>query len=73
MPVKEGKLFFSKINVHKSLPERMPVITSNVKFFEMSSGSLQEGDGHRSGYPAPLYLQQSMDSEVQFSILLHYM
>jgi len=30
-------------------------MTSKVKFFETSSGSLQEGDGQRSGYPAPLH------------------
>jgi len=30
-------------------------MTSKVKFFETSSGSLQVGDGQRSGYPAPLY------------------
>jgi hypothetical protein len=32
----------------------MPEITSKVKFFETSSGSLQEGEGQRSGYPVPL-------------------
>jgi len=32
----------------------MPEMTSKVKFFETSSGSLQWGDGQRSGYPAPL-------------------
>lgn len=33
----------------------MPEMTSKVNFFETSSGSLHEGDGQSSGYPAPLY------------------
>lgn len=35
-------------------PVRMPEMTSKVKFFETSSGSLHEGDGQSSGYPVPL-------------------
>lgn len=38
-------------------------MTSKVKFFETSSGSLQEEDGQRSGYPAPLQQKADHNSE----------
>lgn len=37
----------------------MPEITSKVEFLDTSRGSLQEGEGQRSGYPAPLYQKQT--------------
>lgn len=33
----------------------MPEIMSKVEFLETSRGCLQEGEGHRSGYPVPLH------------------
>lgn len=40
----------------------MPEITSKVNFFETSSGSLQEGEGQRSGYPVPLKKRPQVQS-----------
>lgn len=51
----------------KFLPVRMPESTSKVKFFETSRGSLQEGEGQRSGYPAPLHAKSRSRFEIHIT------
>ena len=53
--MKKVSLTTSTEGIKGASPVKMPEITSKVKFLATSSGSLQEGEGQRSGYPAPLH------------------